>query len=381
MTDMISMSNGKWNSAFASDVLVWHDHKGKVFSGCFSIEEGLRETDMTWDPIKQKLFDERGTELPIWGIFRSDNNGFLGAVKGQYHPMSFSKVFVGGGNFLSASDKACINAMAQLDGGKTGFMSIKLSELDVNVGPDKLEAFLVVTTSHDGSSAIEYIFTLKQVVCKNTLIMARNAAIKAATNQIYRIKHSSQAQVAMDTLKVSWEGLRNGVLAVEGHLNLLSKTKIKRDGIQAVMDKLFPLPEDKHQSRKDNVRMDIMDLFEDNDGNTYPEFRGTSYNLLNAITNYVDHSRTTRVMTDNVDYASSMRNPSSGTLRRPICGRNASSEDEAYSRAKSAMFGSGASLKEQAMQTILEMTTDGRTIESYRPAQPTGGDLLDMILS
>ena len=90
-------------------------------------------------------------------------------------------------------------------------------------------------------------------------------------------------------------------------------------------------------------------IYELNDGNAFPEQRGTSYNLLSAVTNYVDHERS-------------------------------STKDD--QRAESAMFGSGDALKTRALDLILE-TSKGLEI-ILKPVYhvgtgSTGSSLLDSI--
>ena len=77
------------------------------------------------------------------------------------------------------------------------------------------------------------------------------------------------------------------------------------------------------QTRRENTLASILNLFEYNDGNAFPEQQGTAYALFNSVTNHVDHDRT-------------------GTSER----------------AKSAMFGSGDRLKVSAFNTILEIAKD-----------------------
>ena len=65
------------------------------------------------------------------------------------------------------------------------------------------------------------------------------------------------------------------------------------------MDKLFPQRKDEKgekvdTTRRTNILRDILTLYDDNDGNAFPEQRGTAYNLLNSITNYVDHERSSK---------------------------------------------------------------------------------------
>jgi hypothetical protein len=118
----------------------------------------------------------------------------------------------------------------------------------------------------------------------------------------------------------------NDVQRVEDRLNFLAGRKMNREALTSIMDRLFPKTakdengEAKETTRRTNILADVLKIYEANDGNAFPEQRGTAYNLLNAITNYVDHERSSK-------------------------------ED---GRAESAMFGSGDTLKSKALEVIYE---------------------------
>jgi hypothetical protein len=113
--------------------------------------------------------------------------------------------------------------------------------------------------------------------------------------------------------------------------------------------------EKESSTRRNNVLADILARYESNDGNAFPEQRGTAYNLLNAITEYTDHARSSR-------------------------GGNGNG------RVESAMFGSGERLKAEALDLILE-TANGLPVMAAAPVYPRipvksdGGNLLDQIIS
>ena len=74
----------------------------------------------------------------------------------------------------------------------------------------------------------------------------------------------------------------------------------------------------KSSKQRDTLVDSVLALYEINDNNAFPEQRGTAFNLLNAITNHVDHSKST---------------------------------------PESAMFGSGDTLKTLALRTITDASS------------------------
>jgi hypothetical protein len=115
----------------------------------------------------------------------------------------------------------------------------------------------------------------------------------------------------------------NDVIRMEDRLNFLAGKKMTRESLTSIMDRLFPKKQNddgvkQDTTRRNNILADVLKIYELNDANAFPEQRGTAYNLLNAITNYADHERSTK--------------------------------DDG--RAESALFGSGDTLKSRALELV-----------------------------
>lgn len=127
-------------------------------------------------------------------------------------------------------------------------------------------------------------------------------------------------------MKAEIEEIRTVAMTMQERLMWLSRKKVTKPALESVMERIFPKKqvegkeEGESSTRRDNVLAEILDIYDGNDGNAFPEQKGTAYNLLNAITNYTDHSRSTK-----------------GDMR-----------------AESALFGSGDKLKTNALQMILQ---------------------------
>jgi phage/plasmid-like protein (TIGR03299 family) len=207
------------------------------------------------------------------------------------------------------------------------------------------------STSHDGSLAAQARITTIRVVCNNTLTAALNG-----NGQMLRVKHTRQAAERLEAARKLMSKAVRGVRDLEEKFKLLAVRKMTRESYTAIMDRLFPKPKDAEQDapdswRRKNTLESIAHLFADNDGNAFPEIKGTAYSLVNSVTNYVDHGRMTRI-----------------TDTRPA-GFTA-----AQARAESALFGSGATLKENALEIILEETEKNPT-RALRPIMATVPDL------
>jgi phage/plasmid-like protein (TIGR03299 family) len=195
--------------------------------------------------------------------------------------------------------------------------------LTVSVGADKQNGYLLFCTSHDGSYSYLFRTCLTRVVCQNTL----NAALSEKTRSMFRVRHTKNAMTRIAGAHDALQAFAGDLKTIEQKLNLLAGKRMTRASLVTVLDRLFPKTSKEQDgatvevssTRRDNILVSVLERFEHNDGNAFPEFRGTAYNLLNAITEYTDHLR-----------------------------------GVPHTRAQSALFGSGDKLKTDALRAILD---------------------------
>ena len=126
-----------------------------------------------------------------YATYRTDKNIPLGIVKSKYEVVQNIDAF----NFIDnaiGKDKAQFQYAGCFGYGHKVFITAKLP-ITTTVGNDPIDNYLVFSTSHDGSSSIDILFTPVRVFCLNCL----NAGIKEADAHI-RIRHTKTAQDRLD---------------------------------------------------------------------------------------------------------------------------------------------------------------------------------------
>ena len=113
-------------------------------------------------------------------------------------------------------------------------------------------------------------------------------------------------------------------------MDRLARHYPSRKQLEAYFSTLYPDPPEATNSRAANVRTELFRLFEHGRGQAIPETKLTTWAAFNAVTEYVDHHRSTR-------------------------GKD--QKQRASNRLNSAWFGSGARLKAKAWGSALEMAT------------------------
>lgn len=364
MAHDLEIINGQ-ASFIAADKRAWHG-LGTIVDGAFSWQDCIAQVPaLNFEVSKEQLgwWDKNGEyqDVPAWGIFRTDNGEFLGQVGNIYTPIQIKYAFEMCDALMEVENGAHYESAGVLGKGERFFVTARMSHCDFHVTEgDKHESYLLFVSSHDGSLSAQAKIITTRVVCNNTLTSALREQGVAA-----RIKHTTSAEMKLEQAKKFMSSATGNIISMEEKFRLLSTRKIEKRSMMNVLNKLFDVKiDDEIGTRKKNTIIDILDLYADNDNNTFPEQKGTAYNLLNAVTNWSDHKRGVR---------------STGK-------REGQTEDQL--RSESAIFGTGEDFKRSALNTILRETKDAPIVcpKIYSfPTQPPpvtqdGGDILAGIL-
>lgn len=318
--------------AFTADTKAWWDTLGTYVRDAQSYEDVLKTAALDWSVIKATLYTQwsQGGIIKVpshVAIVRTDTKQHLGVVGAGYEPiqnaeaLKWTEALMGKG--------AMYESAGGLGQGERIWLLARVPAADFSIGgKDEHRSYLLVTTSHDGSTATIAKYTTTRVVCQNTL----NMALSEKTKSI-RIKHTKSAAARMKLAEQLVEGAIESSKALNERLEFLSTFKVQRVHVESILNKLFP--EDVEASkasktRRENVMGEILSLYAANDNNAFPEQAGTAFALLNAVTNYTDHNRGTRVKSD-------------------------STVTDEQSRAESSIWGSGSNFKDGALAVITEV--------------------------
>lgn len=174
-------------------------------------------------------------------------------------------------------------------GGRTIFGALTLDHkmvLDPSGANDVTETYLLVTTSHDGSSSIRACVTPVRVYCQNTLTLA----IKKAT-QSWAVRHtqgtSGRIEEARQALKLTFDYMER----FESVAQELFQTSITDAQFDKAFETVYPKPADDTGAKTTwQKKFDItrgLYLSASHNANIY----GTAWGALNAMTERIDWFR------------------------------------------------------------------------------------------
>jgi phage/plasmid-like protein (TIGR03299 family) len=223
--------------------------------------------------------------------FNSEQNDVLGVVGERYVPLQNEDLFDFGDLMLDGGGRW--ETAGSIKGGRQVFGSLALERetvLDPNGVSDKVNTYLLINTSHDGSVAIQASITPVRVVCANTL----NLALKGKAKQSFKIRHTSTASGKVAQAREAL-GLANLYM---NEFDKMAQEMISKEINKAKFDEIvalaYPAPEKdaKGSFKKYNDKIDlIQSIYVGEYNNT---IAGTAWGAFNALTERLDWYRSGR---------------------------------------------------------------------------------------
>ena len=181
---------GTWSFASNSEK-AWHG-LGQVVNGAMTAEEAIKNANLDYEVDKTNVYFNCGTDCMseidgYFATYRKDTNDYLGMVKSRYEIVQNRDAF-GFFDAIIDSGEAIFETAGALGNGERIFLVAKLPD-DFEIAGEKIEKYIMLTNSHDGSSSVIAGMTNIRVVCNNTL----QAALKGLENKV-SIDHVSGAK-------------------------------------------------------------------------------------------------------------------------------------------------------------------------------------------
>jgi phage/plasmid-like protein (TIGR03299 family) len=198
MAHKLNKHNGRWSFASHSEK-AWHG-LGQIVNNAMTAEQAIKLANLDYEVNKSHIqyFDNSGMPVQVEGYyatFRTDNGNNLGLVKSRYEIVQNKDAF-GFFDAIIDSGEAIFETAGALGNGERIFLLAKLPD-DFEIAGDKIEKYIMLTNSHNGSSSVIAGMTNIRVVCNNTL----QAALNGLENKV-SIGHTSGAK---DKLKEAYK--------------------------------------------------------------------------------------------------------------------------------------------------------------------------------
>ena len=303
MDGIEQFANGE--AAFASlQVPAWH-RLGTVFEEALSTEEMLQTANMAnWNVRLVPAVQAHGDlllEVPEkFTVLRnnpvSDSVDALSVVGTKYRTVQNEQLFGFGQSILDNAPEAVWETAGSIRQGRTVFGTLRLNGMDILVnGVDAVDLYLIVASSHDGSTGVSAIVSPVRVVCQNTLAMAQ----RNATSQ-FKARHTASIDGRIADAQVTLGITYKFVEEFEATANVLSDRTVGLDQLEQIVETIWAkdpkwddLGEDDRRTgltRWENRLETIGSIYvgKGERGDTMSTITGTGWGALNAITEYTD---------------------------------------------------------------------------------------------
>lgn len=284
----IEERDGQASMVYVGEV-PWHS-LGKRFTKYLTVAEALVEARANYLVEKWPMtyVDPHTTDMVayeadnIFATVRTDTKDAVGFVGRDYTIVQNEVAF----NFLNPildSKAGIIETMGVLGNGSMAWALIRLPEMIVVNKKDEIGKYVLVFNGFNGKQKIRAKYTPIRVVCENTL----NMALKGIDTEV-AIRHTTNAEMALAEAHKVMGMARAVSQAIEPIYQRMAITKLTDKQLLDYVATLIPIDEDaKRSTRKDNIRGEIMRLYEAGAGASFS--RGTLWGAFNAVTEYVDH--------------------------------------------------------------------------------------------
>lgn len=271
----------------------WHG-LGKNIGRALTAEEALRESGQDFEVVKIPLVTENGLIVPNkFATVRTDEQKVLGVVGNKYHVVQNAEAFSFFDNIVNRDEAIYHSAGVLGDGQKAWIMAKLPSHINVK-SEDKIELYVVIIGTHDGSGSIWAFLSPQRIVCENTL----NAAINRG-EMFVKIRHTRSASEKLAEAH-RLMGISNS-LADELNVvfNAMADKKVSAVEQKAfIEDFLMPMPalpagKDDYGRTPSVIkyREEIWDAVRNGAGQDMPSTKNTAFGLYNGVTFWLDHTK------------------------------------------------------------------------------------------
>jgi len=276
----------------------WHGLGNVVQTKVYSSREAIELAGLNWEVSKRPCYiNVEAVQVEVPGkkiIVRDSDNRILGDCSNRYQPLQNAEAFSFFDPYLAERD-CFISTAGSLGMGKKVFITAEIeSSTQEVVEGDLVKRYLLLATSHDGSTGITVKFVDERVVCENTL----NVAL--AEQGAYRaIRHSANVQQELALIHSSLDLYQRSFTSDISVYRELAAREMTTVNFRSYLEQLFVKDiadaserlqrpagiEDARSSRK------CLNNWESTPDLQLKGVEGTAWAAYNAVTQFIQHQR------------------------------------------------------------------------------------------
>jgi phage/plasmid-like protein (TIGR03299 family) len=336
MSANLDMSNGRVNFAFTGDRKdIWHREGNGMLEGQ-SLEDWIKASGLDWEAFRTPAFTQLpdGSMKAIAGwsyLTRNDTLAQIGYVSdASYKIVQPQEIIETVARYVAVDDRFQLNTMGSLAGGKRIWINAQYNG-EVEVGGSAHKAYLLASTSFDGSQATIGKGTMTRVVCDNTAAAALGGRLRGKGDGGPEIRMMHNAKFDPVAVGKQLSAIVQSFEAFKAMGDAMAVVEMASSDVSKLFKTLLDIDQNAKWDDISTRKQNQFDALNEAYQTTVQEGteRGKVWTAFNAVTRYVDHDRSSR---------------------------NGDNPDSA--RFDSALFGSGAAMKAQAASLLMPLVRD-----------------------
>lgn len=266
----------------------WHGLGNQVESD-ITVADAIVAAGLDWEVGLKDLQTVDGVPVNHRATYRKTDGSILGVVGPRYTPLQNRDSFDWFQPFLDAGECALHTAGSLHSGQKVWVLAQLNRDNSEIVTGDEVSKFILLSNSHDGTTAIRVGYTPIRVVCANTLAWAHSNT----NSQLIRIRHTRSSKSNLENVRDIMDNINAGFEATAEQFRFLASKDFNQADIRRYVKTLLGIEkvvDADIKTRTRNILDEIIGIITDSPEQAMIGTRGTywaAYNGYNSYLNYV----------------------------------------------------------------------------------------------
>jgi phage/plasmid-like protein (TIGR03299 family) len=266
----------------------WHGLGNKVEAD-IGIEDAIVSAGLDWEVGLKDLQTVDGVPVNHRATYRKSDGSILGVVGPRYTPLQNREAFDWFQPFLDAGECG-IHTAGSLHSGQKVWVLAQLNRDNSEIVPgDEVCKFILLSNSHDGTTAIRVGYTPIRVVCVNTLAFAHSHA----DSKLIRIRHTRSSKNNLEQVRDIMDNINAGFEATAEQYRFLASKNFNQADIRRYVKVMLGIEgtaDGDIKTRTRNIMDEILALVE-GPKQSATNVRGTWWAAYNGFNEYLNYNK------------------------------------------------------------------------------------------
>ena len=266
----------------------WHGLGNQVDSD-INVADAIVAAGLDWEVGLKDLQTVDGVPVNHRATYRKSDGSILGVVGPRYTPLQNRDSFDWFQPFLDAGECALHTAGSLHSGQKVWVLAQLNRDNSEIVTGDEVSKFILLSNSHDGTTAIRVGYTPIRVVCANTLAWAHSNT----NSQLIRIRHTRSSKNNLENVRDIMDNINAGFEATAEQFRFLASKDFNQADIRRYVKTLLGIEkvvDADIKTRTRNIMDEILALVE-GPKQAATNVRGTWWAAYNGYNEYLNYNK------------------------------------------------------------------------------------------